>query len=592
MERRDVHPGQCWADATNRAGRVAMAVGSVVAVITACSDPGGSVPTDSSSGDEGPPAAALEKTSGDGQQGGSGMQLPAPLVVTAVDSSGGPVTGVPVRFRASAGRVAPATGETDADGRRRVRLTLPDREGVVTVTASSQGLAEVEFEAEAVSDGDGASPDFPISVSGRYIIDADGDVVILNGATPWSLAVQLDSAEVETYLDARAAQGVNAILFNAIEHLYADAPPENVYGDRPFTGTLPGGEADFTALHEGYWSHVEWIVAEARERGMVCLVAPAYIGFQFGPDGWAAELEANGPDRIRTYGEALGDRLGSHGNVVWVMGGDWGPTHEGTDLTAEVGAMVAGIEASSPGAVFTGHGDRHESALDVYDEPWLDVNNTYSDPQQGAAELEEDYRRTDGAGEAAMPSFWIEGYYENEHDMTAVELRSQMYWSLLGGAAGHLYGVHPVWPFEAQPAQRFGDSFSPPYDTWKNALDTEVAGDLRHVRRLIDTRPLEQMEPDWEEGVVTSGRESGTRYAAAARARDGSLILAYLPSRRTVTVDMSRITVGDTAGVSWVDPRTGDTTSVGDFATSGSRDFTPPAEGDWLLVVENAASAP
>lgn len=592
MERRDVHFGQCWADATNRAGRVAMVVGSVVAVMTACTDSGGSDPTDSSSGDERPSAAALEKTSGDGQQGAAGTQLSAPLVVTAVDSSGGPVTGVPVRFRASAGRVAPATGETGADGRRGVRLTLPDRAGVVTVTASSRELAEVQFEAEAVSDGDGISPNFPIGVSNRYFVDADGEAVILNGATPWSLAAQLDSAEVETYLDEREAQGVNAILFNAIEHLYADAPPENVYGQRPFTATLPGGEADFTTLHEGYWRHVEWIVSEARERGIICLVAPAYIGFQFGPDGWSAELEANGPDRLRTYGEALGDRLGSHGNVVWVMGGDWGPAHEGTDLTAEVGAMVAGIEASSPGAVFTGHGDRHESALDVYDEAWLDVNNTYSNPQQGTAALEVDYRRTEGTGEAAMPSFWIEGYYENEHDMTAVELRSQMYWSLLGGAAGHLYGIHPVWPFEAQAAQRFGDSFSPPYDSWQNALDTEVAGDLRHVRRLIDTRPLEEMDPDWEEDVVTSGRGSGTRYAAAARARDGSLILAYLPDRRTVTVDMSRITVGDTAGVSWIDPRTGDTTVVGDFATGGSRDFTPPAEGDWLLVVENAASAP
>jgi len=38
-----------------------------------------------------------------------------------------------------------------------------------------------------------------------------------------------------------------------------------------------------------------------------------------------------------------------------------------------------------------------------------------------------------------------------------------------------------------------------------------------------------------------------------------------------------------------VDPATGAATLIGDFATSGSRSFTPPTAQDWVLVLDNAA---
>ena len=39
----------------------------------------------------------------------------------------------------------------------------------------------------------------------------------------------------------------------------------------------------------------------------------------------------------------------------------------------------------------------------------------------------------------------------------------------------------------------------------------------------------------------------------------------------------------------WFDPRTGKATAAGTFATEGSKDFTPPAEGDWVLVLDDAS---
>lgn len=572
----------CWGDATFRPVADAALLVAVALLAYGCGDR-------RDGGVSGPSEAAdvLAITDGDGQRGPAGTLLPTALEVTVRSRSGEPVTGAEVHFTASAGRVVPSRGGTDSLGRRSVRLTLPDRPGPVTVTASSDGVSDVRFRVEAVA----APPnpyEFPLGVSDRYLVDATGRSVILNGDAGWGIAVQLDSSEVRTYLDTRVEQGVNGILFRAIDHLFSDDPPANTFGDAPFSDTLPGGEEDVTSLDPAYWDYVEWIVSEARDRGMVCLVAPAYVGHELGEQGWAAAMEANGVSRLEAYGDSLGRRFSSYGNVIWVMGGDSEPTAGGRDVTAEVNAVARGVERFMPGALFTAHSGRGLSALDSYDQPWLDVNSTYSDTLDGPSHLERDYQRTDGFGEPAMPSIWIEGYYENEHSMSAVELRSQMYWSLLGGAAGHIYGADPVWSFDAPPASDFGDSSAPPYDTWRHALTTDVAWDLLHVRRLIDTRPFPLLVPDFEREVVTSGREEGSGYAAAARASDGSLILAYLPDRREVTVELGGITTDTVVDVSWVSPRTGDTTRVGMFPTDGAESFTPPSDTVWLLVVEDA----
>lgn len=530
--------------------------------------------------------AYMEKTSGDGQEGPAGRLLHSDLEVRITNDSGDPVPGVEVDFTSSDGRVVPSRGETDADGRRSVRLLLPDGEGEVYVVASSGGLPDVEFTARGIQAA--VNPyEFPIGISGRYIVDARGRPIILNGSAPWDMTFRLDPSAVERYLDVRLEQGVNAIVVRGLSYPHVDGVTPNVFGDLPFTRTLPGGEQDFTALDPDYWDFVEWIVSEARERGMICFLPPAYVGYMLRDQGWTEALESNGHQRLRAYGDSLGRRFRSHGNVIWVMGGDSNPVSEGRDVTEEMNAIASGIQRSMPDAIFTAHALRQHSALDSYDEPWLDVNSTYSDTAGGPAALEKDWERTDGEGELPMPSFWIEGYYENEHDMTSAKLRSQMYWSLLGGAVGHFYGVHPVWSFGAEVRADFGDSSAPPYDHWENALTTDLAWDLMQVRRMIDTRPMRMLVPDYDRQVVTDGRLSGVRFAAAARATDGSLIMAYLPDRREVTVDMSRITTDTVATVSWVNPRNGDTTVVGDFATDGEVDLVPPSDEDWLLVAED-----
>jgi hypothetical protein len=96
--------------------------------------------------------------------------------------------------------------------------------------------------------------------------------------------------------------------------------------------------------------------------------------------------------------------------------------------------------------------------------------------------------------------------------------------------------------------------------------------------------------PDQKHEVVTGGlgEFQGLDYLAAGRTPDGGTVIAYIPSRRTITVDMSKIS-GSQVHAWWFDPRTGKAVAGGDFPTSGTRELTPPGEGDWVLVLDDAS---
>jgi len=76
-------------------------------------------------------------------------------------------------------------------------------------------------------------------------------------------------------------------------------------------------------------------------------------------------------------------------------------------------------------------------------------------------------------------------------------------------------------------------------------------------------------------------------YLAAARSADGGTVMAYLPTTRTITIEMGKVS-GTLAAAWWFNPRTGQATSGGKFATTGKKQFTPPADGDWVLVLDDA----
>jgi hypothetical protein len=89
---------------------------------------------------------------------------------------------------------------------------------------------------------------------------------------------------------------------------------------------------------------------------------------------------------------------------------------------------------------------------------------------------------------------------------------------------------------------------------------------------------------------TTTGNVGSSDYATAASTPDGTLAIAYLPDRRTVTVDLTRLR--PTVTGRWFDPTNGSSTPIpaAALAKAGPVELAPPGanaagDNDWVLVL-------
>jgi len=402
---------------------------------------------------------------------------------------------------------------------------------------------------------------YPIRVGPdhRHVVDQTGSPFLIHGDMPWSLISGLTEEEAERYLENRRLKGFNSIVVNLIEHKFHG--PVNRYGEGPFTA--PG---DFSTPNEKYFQHADWVIRRAGEKGIQVFLDPIYLGYKGTDEGWIEEVLANGPEKCRNWGRYIGRRYRDFDNLVWPLGADRNPERARED----VDAVALGIKEFDNRHLFTAGSDPENSAVDRYkDGGWLDLNSTYT---YGIVhqKLLADYNRI-----PVMPYFLLETTYEGEHNASPVQIRRQAYWALLCGAVGQFFGNLPIWGFNPG---------------WESAMDATGSQDMVRVKTLFTSRPWYELVPDEKHEVVVDGlgEFNGLDYLAAARTRDSGTVIAYLPTARAFTVDLSKAT-GTAAQAWWYNPRTGKADASGKFATGSKQKFTPPAEGDWVLVVDDAS---
>ncbi|HEU4996927.1 MAG TPA: DUF4038 domain-containing protein [Gemmatimonadaceae bacterium] len=426
---------------------------------------------------------------------------------------------------------------------------------------------------------------FTVSADGRWVDRSNGQKFNMNGEAAWSIFAELSRAEATTYLRDRASKGVNVIVANLIEHEFTNHSPasRNANGDLPFTGTV-NGEEDFTTPNPAYWSHVDWIINKAAENGIVIMALPAYLGVGHGDQGWATEINANGAARMTTYGTFLGQRYASFPNIIWCMGGD-APPVAAFNLTTHINNLANAIKAADAAHLMTAHSSQGRSSFDDYNQSWLDLNAAYADHFTVHAEVRASRQQT------TKPTFLIEGDYGNEHGTTALDLRTEMYQSVLGGGFGHIYGNSPTWYFgvnSSHPANSFADLGGL---NWATHLNSFAADQLIYVSRLQAARNLAELTPDYSHTKVTAGYDSGggegVTYSPVMASNQ--MLVAYVRAGGSLTVNRAQFTTA-TFNVRWYNPRTGATTNSGTAAFgSGSQTFTAPDSNDWVLLLDDVA---
>jgi hypothetical protein len=435
-------------------------------------------------------------------------------------------------------------------------------------------------------------PAYPLAIgpTGRYFVDQNGRPVLVQGDAAWSIMVAPTREGVEHYLDNIAAKGFNAILANLIESHFSPDPPGNRYGDAPFTS--PG---DFATPNEPYMAHVDWVIRQAERRGILVFLVPSYLGYPVphmshgatygydSPEGWFAEVLANGVDGCREYGRYLGRRYRDFSNVVWTIGGDRNPD----EALMQLRAMAAGVQEADDRHLFAAHVLPEAFPFDQYPaDPWLAIDFTYSYQIVHAA-LMQHYLRAE-----VHPNILIESTYERDgNNASDAQIRRQAYWAILCGAGGQFIGSSGIWDFAPG---------------WESLLDSPARVAQAHFHDVFGRYKWWELVPDlsrsyaytgvavghaWHDPTLKEfisagvGELKGLDFASAARAPDGHLAIVYLPTARAITIELGQLR-GPGVTATWFDPITGSSAPAGDWPTSQPQEFSPPSAQDWVLVIE------
>jgi hypothetical protein len=140
-------------------------------------------------------------------------------------------------------------------------------------------------------------------------------------------------------------------------------------------------------------------------------------------------------------------------------------------------------------------------------------------------------------------------------NVTPLWVRRQAYYSYLCGGH-HTYGHNDSWRV---------------LPTWKEALDAPGAVQMGILKKIFLARKeWWDLVPD-QDIFTSGGNTNGQVLNLAARHKDGQWIMAYLGSKASFTINMSRMKTGTNSKAFWIDPRTGNSVSIGGFPNGRMR---------------------
>lgn len=427
-----------------------------------------------------------------------------------------------------------------------------------------------------------------VSPDGRALVHSDGSPFLYLGDTAWELAHRLNRQEVIRYLDTRRAQGFTVIQMVALAELDGISVV-NAQGDLPLRdkdparpATTPGAGPNNAAEYD-YWDHLDYVIEQAASRGMTVALLPTW-------GQWVNNEPLFKAASARQYGEFLGERYRGW-PVIWMLGGDRAPETEAQRAIWR--AMAAGIETgagSREAALISYHPDvPHTSAQWFHNEAWLDFNTWQTGHCRGRREWEKVAQV--GAMKPTKPVLNAEPIYEDIPVCfdpgklgysDATDVRNAAYWSVFAGAFGHTYGHHSVWQMWQEGRQKV----HAPRTSWQDALRAPGAEQMRHLRTLLEARPLLGRTPDPE--LVVESHDGQERIQAI---RGNGYALVYTAAGREVRVRGGRLP-GNRTVASWYNPRTGQTQPIRTVTREGEPSFKPPSQGrghDWVLILDDAA---
>ena len=440
--------------------------------------------------------------------------------------------------------------------------------------------ADEEITAEAAAL---RGPAFPIRLSAnrRYLVDRLGVPFLMKEISAWGLIQSMPESEAGEFMDAVKAKGFNTLLVSVISN------------DRRFAGLPPTWSSifpflrhwDFSSFNQAYFEHVDRVLRMAQSKGLLVALVPCYLGFPGdATQGWADAIRhpENNLSKSLAYGRFIGKRYRSFSNIMWVAGGD--NSAQG-DLRPHLRNVLQGIRQYSF-QLWTGHFDASSGHIFSTDNKdfasYMDVDGLYAWTEAELGDRGPQYKLELERYGQGKPIMQLDQSYEEDKpyfddNLDPQWIRRKNYDGLLSGCTGTSFS----------PGTRDNQLYT--FKNWRPLMNTQGMLEAKIAFSLFDSRRWHELVPDVDSRVVTAGRGTfGSRdYACAARTSNGNTAIVYVPSERTLTLDMSQIS-GGSAVAWWFDPQSGSAYRIGYFPTRGAQSFTTPDAGDWVLVVDDA----
>jgi hypothetical protein len=426
-------------------------------------------------------------------------------------------------------------------------------------------------------------PAYPLKASAndRYLVDQNNVPFMIVGDSPQSLIGRMAKSDATFYMANRQRYGINTLWVNLLCNNKTACNADGTTFDSIPPFTTPG---DISTPNPAYFERADDMLKIAAAHGMTIMLDVLETS------GWLDTSKANGPEKAAAFGRYLGDRYKDVPNIIWMYGNDFQTWADPGDDDVVL-AVAKGIRSADPNHIHTTELNYLTSGSldDARWESLVELDGAYTYNPTYAQVLKE-YNRSN-----FRPVLMEEANYEFEHNLNTDggspgNLRRQEYWTMLSGATGQLYGSSYTWRL---PTGWFSN--------WRSHLDTLGVMQLSYMKNLFTPQKWYDLVPDQMHTVLTvgygtpapfgTGSVTTDTYATAARTSDGTLIIAYMPTARTITVDMSKLS--GLAAARWYDPTIGEYIDVSGspFPNAGTRQFTPPGNnhdgaGDWVLVLE------
>jgi hypothetical protein len=435
---------------------------------------------------------------------------------------------------------------------------------------------------------------YPNSVSGRKILDQNGNVWLDPNLSAWGMSSLLTNAQITSEMPRIAARGFKSIVvwiggtedggaWGTGWHQHQNATGQSFWTGTPWGSTL--GAA---------WASVDHMVTQAAANGIFC-----WLSFCDGNSSNKNGLYFDAVTNTNMYnaGVALATRYASATNVGWHIMLD-NSTTVGSTRGQRLNALFDGINDTEGTSLRPVRWMEVDQTQSTDDQGWYDptgastdtrmsVNCMYEYGGDTVPQLETLWADTSGPSGDCEPPYVGSPHYTVQEDR---QYRQRNYSVFIEGGCLINFGHEDYWHFTADGL--FTDGVA-----WTDVLDTSEVIEASYCWGLVDQYCKTSGWGPTSSFVTTGETNAGDGVQKAAQGTDGASALAYFPTNRTVVVDTTILTGTSNVRLRWFDPVAGtySTIAASEAQQTGRSVTLPAARGDgsrdFVLVADLDPSA-